>query len=83
MPPELVAVSVTLAPSHKGVEGDAERVTDGAGFTFTECMAVEGAPQPVAVAVIWLVPVQPDAKTTRPVLELIVFPPARLAASRL
>ena len=39
--------------------------------------------QPVATAVITLVPDHPAANVTTPVAELMVFPAARLVASRL
>ena len=61
VPPELVAVKVKLDPSQTDVAGAATRVTVGVGSIFTECMADAGAPQPVAVAVIWVVPVHPGA----------------------
>ena len=53
------------------------------GVVVTVCVAVLGPPQPVAVAVIIEVPVQPTTKVTAPLVVLIVLPPVKLAASRL
>ena len=44
---------------------------------------VAGPLHPAAVAVIFVVPLQPAAKVATPVALFIVFPPARLVASRL
>ena len=48
----------------------------------TTWVDVVGVPQPVAVAVMVVVPDHPAAKVTIPVAALMVFPPFRLAASR-
>ena len=80
--PVLVAVKVTGTPSQTAVEGEATKVTNGSGFTFTVWVAVLETPQLVAVAVITLVPIQFAANVTSPVLALMVFPAVRLAASR-
>ena len=83
LPPLLLEVKVTLAPSQMAVLGEAVSVTVGVGLTVMVCIAVEGAPHPVAVAVTWIVPVNVGAKVTCPVTALILLPAAWLAASRL
>jgi hypothetical protein len=47
------------------------------------CVAVLGPLQPAALAVTIEVPLNPAAYVTSPVEELIVFPPAILAAFKL
>ena len=83
LPPLLVDVKVTLAPSQMAVLGEAESVTAGVGLTVMVCIAVEGAPHPVAVAVTCIVPVNEGAKVTCPVTAFILLPASWLAASRL
>jgi hypothetical protein len=53
------------------------------GVIVTECVFVFGPPHPAALAVTVVEPLQPGAYVTSPVVALIVFPPARLAASKL
>jgi len=53
------------------------------GVVVTVCVDVCGPLHPVALAVIIEVPVQPATYVTLPMAVLIVFPAARLAASRL
>ena len=53
------------------------------GVTVIVCVAVLGPPQPAALAVTVVVPDQPATYVTSPVDELIVLPPAKLAASKL
>ena len=52
-------------------------------FTVTVCVAVLEPLQPVAVAVITVVPIHAASYVTAPVEPSIVLLPARLAASKL
>ena len=52
------------------------------GVIVTTWFVVAGPLQPAALAVIVEVPLHEAAKVTVPVDALIVFPPARLTASR-
>ena len=49
----------------------------------TECVALLGPLQPVAVAVITELPTHKALKVTSPVAASILFPPSKLKASRL
>jgi hypothetical protein len=77
-----VVVYVAVPPVHNGLVPITD-VTLTAGVTVTVCVAVTGPPHPAALAVIVVVPLHEDANVTSPVEEFIVFPPAKLEASRL
>jgi hypothetical protein len=53
------------------------------GVIVTVCVAIIGPLQPIALAVIMLVPLHPAAYVTAPVDEMILLPPVNEAASRL
>ena len=53
------------------------------GVIVTVCVEADGPLHPAAVAVIVVVPLHPAVYVTAPVDELMVIPPAILAASRL
>ena len=85
IPVELLAVVVYVtvpAPWHlvelAGVKGLIVTV----GVIVTTWLVVAGPLHPAALAIIVEVPLHDAAKVTAPVEALIVFPPARLAASR-
>ena len=52
------------------------------GVVFTRRVDTAGPLHPAAEAVIVVVPLHPVANVTAPVVEFIVLPPLKLAASR-
>ena len=72
------------APRHRiEFAPDAKTGVTTDGVIVTVCIEVCGPLQPAAVAVIVVVPLHPAVYVTAPFDELIVIPPAILAASRL
>ena len=65
------------------VEGDGVAGIPTSGLIVTVCTADLGPPQPVAVAVIIVVPFHPATYVTAPVAATILLPPVKDAASRL
>jgi hypothetical protein len=55
----------------------------GNPLTVTTCVVVAGPLHPAALAVIVVVPLQVGTYVTDPVAATIVFPPAKLVASKL
>jgi len=79
-----VVVVVTVpAPWHLVEVAGAKALIVTVGVMVTTCVVVAGPLHPAALAVIVVVPLQVPAYVTAPVAPTIVFPPAKLAASRL
>ena len=87
MPVPFVAVAekvAVVAPWQRvDVAPKAKTGVPTVGVTVTTWDTFVGPPQPVAIAVMVVVPPQPAAQVTAPVTALMVFPAAKLAASRL